>query len=116
VGDESIDSNGAGAKANECSFEDSLAALEQAVHDLEDGNLGLTEALDRYETGVRHLKRCYQLLDAAERRIELLTGVNEDGTPSTESFAESGESLAESTGRRRRARAKPVGENGVADQ
>ena len=96
--------------AEECSFEDSLAALEQVVHDLEDGNLGLTEALDRYETGVKHLKRCYQLLEAAERRIELLTGVHDDGTPSTEPFAESSESLAESAGRRRRPRGRATKE------
>jgi len=94
------------AAAEECNFEDSLGALEQVVHELEDGNLGLTEALDRYEMGVKHLKRCYQLLEAAERRIELLTGVNDDGMPSTEPFAESNESLAESAGRRRRPRMK----------
>jgi exodeoxyribonuclease VII small subunit len=94
--------------SEECNFEDSLAALENVVHDLEDGDLGLTEALERYETGVKHLKRCYQLLEAAERRIELLTGVSEDGTPSTEPFAESNESLVESAGRRRRPRAKPT--------
>jgi exodeoxyribonuclease VII small subunit len=91
---------------NECSFEDSLSALEHVVHDLEEGNLGLTDALDRYETGVKHLKRCYQLLEAAERRIELLTAVDDDGTPSTEPFAESSESLAETTGRRRRPKAR----------
>ena len=92
-----------------CSFEDSLAALEQVVHDLEEGNLGLTQALDRYETGVKHLKHCYQLLETAERRIELLTGVDEDGKPCTEPFAESNESLADSPGRRRRPRAKEAG-------
>jgi exodeoxyribonuclease VII small subunit len=97
---------GLSAAGEECSFEDSLSALEQVVRDLEDGNLGLTAALDRYETGVKHLKRCYRLLEAAERRIELLTGVNEDGTPATEPFVESSESLAESAGRRRRPRAK----------
>ena len=107
---------GSNAAADECSFEDSLASLEHVVHDLEDGNLGLTEALDRYEAGVKHLKRCYQLLDAAERRIELLTGVNEDGTPMTEPFAESNESLAESAGRRRRPRAKAGSENDVEDE
>lgn len=95
-----------------CSFEDSLAGLEQVVHDLEEGNLGLTEALDRYEVGVKHLKHCYRLLEAAERRIELLTGVSDDGTPATEPFAESRESLAETTGRRRR----PKTRSGNADQ
>jgi exodeoxyribonuclease VII small subunit len=84
------------------SFEHSLAELEAIVHDLEEGQLGLSEALARYEEGVKHLKHCYQLLEAAERKIELLTGVREDGTPAAEPFDESAEPLAESAGRRRR--------------
>jgi len=106
MSDQPANNDRTSAVSEECNFEDSLAALENVVHDLEDGNLGLTEALDRYETGVKHLKRCHQLLEAAERRIELLTGVNEEGTPSSEPFAESNESLVESAGRRRRPRAK----------
>jgi exodeoxyribonuclease VII small subunit len=115
VSDLPVNSKGLNAAAEECSFEDSLAALEHVVRDLEDGNLGLSEALDRYETGVRHLKRCYRLLEAAERRIELLTGINEDGTPATEPFVESSESLAESAGRRRRPRAKTTDKNEGSD-
>lgn len=94
--------------ASEASFEDSLAALEAAVHDLEDGQLGLSESLERYEQSVRHLKRCYQLLEAAEHKIELLTGVSEDGTPSTEPFHEGSESAAGSAGRRRKPRSRAV--------
>jgi exodeoxyribonuclease VII small subunit len=86
------------------SFEVSLAELEAIVHDLEEGQLGLADALTRYEQGVKHLKHCYQLLQDAERKIELLTGVTEDGTPITKPLDESGESLAESAGRKRRAK------------
>lgn len=85
-------------------FEASLAVLETIVHDLEDGQLGLGEALARYEQGVKHLKHCYELLTAAEKKIELLTGVGENGIAQTEPFEESSEPLAESAGRRRRAR------------
>ncbi len=92
------------ASEAECSFEESLEALEVVVHDLEDGDLGLSESLGRYEAGVKHLKQCYQMLEAAERKIELLTGVGEDGTAKTEAFDESSEALGESTGRRRRSR------------
>jgi exodeoxyribonuclease VII small subunit len=90
------------------SFEDALASLETIVHQLEEGELGLAEALDRYEQGVKHLKHCYALLQNAERKIELLTGVKEDGTPLTQPFAESGESLGESAGRKRSRRAKSL--------
>jgi exodeoxyribonuclease VII small subunit len=90
---------------NEVNFERSLAELEAVVHDLEEGHLGLAEALARYEQGVSHLKHCYQLLEAAERKIELLTGVADNGMPCTEPFEESSEPLAESAGRRRRTKA-----------
>jgi exodeoxyribonuclease VII small subunit len=84
------------------SFEQSLAELESIVHQLEDGHLGLAEALARYEQGVKHLKHCYQLLQQAERQIELLTGVAEDGTPSTRPFEAEAAPAAESAGRRRK--------------
>jgi exodeoxyribonuclease VII small subunit len=83
-------------------FERSLEELEAIVHDLEEGQLGLAEALGRYEQGVKHLTHCYKLLDAAERKIELLTSVADDGTASTEPFDESSEPLADSAGRRKR--------------
>jgi len=96
-------STNAAAPCGEINFERSLAELEAVVHDLEDGQLGLAQALARYEQGVKHLKHCYQMLEAAERKIELLTGIAEDGTPCTEPLEESSEPLAESAGRRRRA-------------
>ena len=83
-------------------FEQSLAELESIVHDLEDGQIGLAEALTRYEQGVRHLKYCYALLQQAERKIELLTGVAEDGTAITTPLPADADSLEESAGRRRR--------------
>ena len=93
-------------EGSEPSFEDSLAALETAVHELEEGRLGLSEALARYEESVKHLRRCYQLLDAAEQKIELLTGASEDGTPCTEPFAIAGEANLESVSRRRKGRSR----------
>ena len=82
-------------------FEQSLAELEAIVHQLEDGELGLAESLARYEQGVRHLKHCYQLLQSAEQKIDLLTGVADDCSPITEPFATGAATLEESAGRRR---------------
>jgi len=70
-------------------FEAALARLEGIVHELEEGQIGLAEALARYEEGVRLLKQCYDLLQSAERRIELLTGVDALGQPVTEGFDDS---------------------------
>ncbi len=83
------------------SFEHSLAELEQIVHQLEDGQVPLAEALSRYEQGVKHLKHCYQLLAHAEQKIELLTGVATDGTPLTARFGNDAPPLEEAPGRRR---------------
>ena len=69
-------------------FEESLVELEKIVGELESGKLGLSDALERYEEGVKHLKSCQQLLDHAERRIELLSGVDADGNPITQPFDE----------------------------
>jgi exodeoxyribonuclease VII small subunit len=82
-------------------FEQSLAALEAIVHDLEEGELGLAESLARYEQGIKHLKHCYRLLQSAERKIELLTGVGEGGVAITEDFVVESTPLEESTGKRR---------------
>jgi exodeoxyribonuclease VII small subunit len=73
---------------DECadSFEQSLDELEKIVADLEGGKLGLSEALTRYEEGIKHLRSCQQLLEHAERKIELLSGIDADGNPITEPF------------------------------
>jgi exodeoxyribonuclease VII small subunit len=67
-------------------FEQSLAELDGIVRDLEDGQLGLEEALTRYEAGVGLLKRCYAQLREAEQRIVLLTGTDAEGRPLTQPF------------------------------
>lgn len=86
------------------SFEQALAALERVVRDLEEGQLDLTEALARYEEGIRYLKHCYQILQQAEQRVELLTAVTADGSSLVEPFHEA-PTLDETTvTRRRRAR------------
>ena len=100
---------------DELNFERSLEELEAIVHDLEEGQLGLAEALARYEQGVKHLTHCYKLLEAAERKIELLTSVADDGTPSTEPFDESGEPLADSAGRRKRNKRSAQSSNGESN-
>lgn len=86
-------------------FEAALAKLEQIVGELDGGQLALSDALARYEAGVGHLKRCYQLLDQAERRIEVVTGLDSEGQPITKPFDEESASLEERTTRRGRGKA-----------
>jgi exodeoxyribonuclease VII small subunit len=77
------------------SFEEALKELEETVRLLEDGQLGLGESLARYEEGVQHLQRCQQLLRRAERKIELLSGVDAEGNPVTKPFDDGDLSLEE---------------------
>ncbi|GIW86019.1 MAG: hypothetical protein KatS3mg108_0343 [Isosphaeraceae bacterium] len=67
-------------------FEAALKALEQSVADLESGSLDLDASLATYERGVALLRRCHALLDDAQRKVSLLTGVRDDGTPETQPF------------------------------
>ena len=67
-------------------FEDALKRLEEIVHLLEEGEITLSEALDRYEEGVRLLRHSYDLLEHAERRVELLSGVDAEGNPVSKPF------------------------------
>jgi exodeoxyribonuclease VII small subunit len=86
-----------------------LAELETIVHELEEGQIGLAEALTRYERGIGLLKQCYGLLENAERRIEVLTGLDQNGNPRTQPFTEpAGSSLeAKAQARSQRRSASP---------
>lgn len=92
-------------------FEESLGELEKIVAELESGKLGLSDALERYEEGVNHLKGCQQMLESAERKIELLSGVDAEGNPITQPFGNSDvdslEAKAAARGSRRTSTAKP---------
>lgn len=92
-------------RGDEPSFEASLDELESIVAELEGGKLGLSDALARYELGVKHLKSCHRWLQEAERKIELLSGMDAQGNPITEPFddqqLDSLEEKAAARGRRR---------------
>jgi exodeoxyribonuclease VII small subunit len=93
-------------------FEDALARLEEIVHSLEEGNIGLSESLERYEEGVKLLRQSYEILQRAERKIEILSGVDAEGRPIVEPFDDTAtidqESAAKGRSRRRSSPAKPA--------
>ena len=66
-------------------FEEALARLEGLVDRLEEGDLDLADALAHFEEGVALTRHCTGQLEAAERRIELLT--RESGDWATRPFA-----------------------------
>ena len=62
----------------EPTFEEALDQLEGLIAQIESGDVGLEEAIDRYEDGAKLVKRCRAILDRAEARIQELT-TNADG-------------------------------------
>lgn len=62
-----------GEVPSSASFEESLGELQGIVSELEDGSIGLETSLARFERGVRLLRDCYSILDAAEAKVEILT-------------------------------------------
>lgn len=103
----SADDNG----ATPCppTFEQALEQLETIVHQLEEGDIGLAEALGHYEKGIGLLKQCYGLLERAERRIELLSGVDAAGNPVTQPLADDVSTLEEKSQNRTRRRTNQGG-------
>ena len=59
-------------------FEEAIRRLETIVAQLEEGETPLERSLELFEDGVRLSRSCLQRLDAAERRIEMLT--RDEGT------------------------------------
>jgi exodeoxyribonuclease VII small subunit len=53
-------------------FDQVLERLRGVVDKLEHGNLGLEDALKTFEEGVALARRGHTLLDAAEKRVEML--------------------------------------------
>ena len=70
------------------SFEASLEALEEIVHQLEAGDLPLEKSLELFEDGIRLSRQCQERLNQAERRIEVLLRDNQ-GRPVVSAFEES---------------------------
>lgn len=73
-----IDTAGAGGAVIR-DFESALAELESIVTSLESGNLTLEKSLELFGRGVELSRYCHTKLEAAERRIEVLTEQGEPG-------------------------------------
>ncbi len=62
--------------AEEFSFEEALARLEEVVEELEGGPMDLEGALKRFEEGTRLQRVCLEKLQQAETRIEQVLAEN----------------------------------------
>ncbi len=66
---------------NPLTFEDAFSRLENIVTALETGGVSLSESLALYEDGIHLVRTCRDFLEGSKRRIELISGVDEDGNP-----------------------------------
>ncbi len=71
------------------SFENALTDLEDHVRRLDTGELSLEDSLQVFESGVKLVHECQELLDGAEQRITELT--EDDSSTKQASNADSGE-------------------------
>ncbi len=62
----------------EQSFEQALKRLESIADALEEGNISLEESLELFQEGMDLIRRCGDILQAADGRIEELIEMNED--------------------------------------
>ncbi|MFO0569876.1 MAG: exodeoxyribonuclease VII small subunit [Polyangiaceae bacterium] len=68
-------------RAEEPSFENALERLSDIVEKLESGDLPLERSLELFEEGVRLARASQAKLDEAERRVEQLLSIDEQGNP-----------------------------------
>ena len=67
------------------SFEEALKQLETIAEQIERGQIGLEESIDKYEEGMALVKQCRDILSSAEHRIQELQQ-KADGTLETSEF------------------------------
>ena len=59
-------------------FEEKLSDLESIVKELENGNVDLDDAINKYTEAMKLAKECSKKLDEAEKAVNKI--VNEDGS------------------------------------
>ncbi|HHZ70656.1 MAG TPA: exodeoxyribonuclease VII small subunit [Methylococcaceae bacterium] len=72
------------ARKNITQFEETLAALETLVEQLEKGDLSLEESLKSFEQGVKLTRACQTALQEAEQKVQIL--LEKNGTEQLEKF------------------------------
>jgi exodeoxyribonuclease VII small subunit len=65
--------NVAAESGGEASFESRLERLRAIVGELEQGDLGLEPAIERYQEGIELLKHCHATLASYKQRVEELS-------------------------------------------
>ena len=70
------------AKKKEPTFEENLEKLQTVMEKVEKGELGLEDTIKQFEEGMNLIKKCREILDNAELRINKL----KENSTETEDF------------------------------
>ena len=54
-------------------FAEALEALEKIVTEIESGDVPLEQSIEKYAEGIKLIKQCRTILDAAEKKIQILS-------------------------------------------
>lgn len=85
-------------KNDEPKFEDLVSQVEQALEQLDSGDLPLEEALKRYEDGVAALRQAFGILKKAEKKVQLLS--ERDGELGGQDFGVGDEESDDNSGKK----------------
>lgn len=88
-------------------LEEAMSELEQIVRRLEHGGSTLDEDLADYARATQLIKNCHGRLNEAEKTVQLLSGVDGEGNPITEPFANGPASLEQKQAERSKRRSAP---------
>lgn len=65
-------------QTKDMTIEEQLIKIQEIASELENGNLGLEEALEKYEEGVRLVRGCADQIDRVQKRIKVIETETED--------------------------------------
>ncbi len=65
-------------QTKDMTIEEQLIKIQEIASELENGNLGLEEALEKYEEGVRLVRGCSGQIDRVQKRIKVIETETED--------------------------------------
>jgi exodeoxyribonuclease VII small subunit len=82
----SSSSSSSAPKPAELTFEDAVRRLSEIVQKLERGDLPLEESLLLFEEGIALSRASQDKLDAAQKRVDELLGIDREGRPRLSPF------------------------------
>ena len=74
--------------AQDISLEEKLKELEKIASEIVVSDLSLDEAINKFEKGIKLSKECADILDSAEKRINMLVKNDENGDYTEQAFVQ----------------------------